>query len=277
MSRSAITLPITFATLPASPSTNPAADFDQNYSSLLNGIYDSSNGFTNALADTGTANVYVVTCPTGPPSLAPSGYANGMSISFLVGNTNTGASTLNVNSLGTVPIVSVSGNALGANALLAGYMANVRYYNGNFYLLNALTSAIINTQVVFATPTTQTVNCLGGSSVYVTCSTAATNGSYILNLTNLSSGTDVWIQDYPAATNSNIRFKITAATPASVAYAITAIYGNVTGGSFNMVSAGDIGNNANGGFNVYTYRGVTASSISGGPGTPFLNLQAATY
>lgn len=82
--------------------------------------------------DTGTANAYVIALSPTPAALTP-----GMEIRFKVLNTNTGASTLNVNSLGLVSIVHADGTALNANDLTAGQIAIGLYDGTNIQLPRA--------------------------------------------------------------------------------------------------------------------------------------------
>lgn len=84
----------------------------------------------NYVADTGSgSNIYVVTL--GPALVAP---VVGMPIRTRIAHSNSGASTLNVNGLGAVAIHDSLGNALKANALRAGMIAEF-FYDGTFYQL----------------------------------------------------------------------------------------------------------------------------------------------
>ncbi len=71
--------------------------------------------------DTGTANTYAVALSPDPTALV-----DGMSVTFRALNTNTGASTLNLNGLGAVGITA-NGNALGAGQIVAGGDYDVTY------------------------------------------------------------------------------------------------------------------------------------------------------
>ncbi len=75
--------------------------------------------------DTGTANAYAVTLSPAPSVLTP-----GMLVNILqIANTNTGAATLAVNGLSTLPILLAKGTALSGAELTAGYGAIVRLNN----------------------------------------------------------------------------------------------------------------------------------------------------
>jgi uncharacterized membrane protein YgcG len=72
--------------------------------------------------DTGAANAYVVSLP-----VSPAAYADGLTLSFRAIYSNTGASTINVNSLGAVSILRNDGSALQANDILAGQIVMLSY------------------------------------------------------------------------------------------------------------------------------------------------------
>lgn len=80
--------------------------------------------------DTGLVNAYVIT-----PTTVFTAYANGQTFSFLPANTNTGASTLNVNGLGTKAI-QFQGGALVTGNLSVSAIATVVYNGTSFQLVN---------------------------------------------------------------------------------------------------------------------------------------------
>lgn len=82
-------------------------------------------------ADTGTANTYAATLPLNVVS-----YITGMRVYLKVLHANTAASTININSLGTKSIKTTNGNALIANNLIVGMIAELVYDGTNFQLLN---------------------------------------------------------------------------------------------------------------------------------------------
>lgn len=67
-------------------------------------------------------------------SVAPAAYYQGMSFTFIVGTTNTGAATINVNALGAKNIFR-EGKALAGGELVAGNVATVAYDGTQFVLL----------------------------------------------------------------------------------------------------------------------------------------------
>jgi len=83
--------------------------------------------------DAGTsANTYVVSLGSG--TSAPTALAAGMMISFLPANTNTGASTLNVNGIGATAIV-FNGVAVPAGDIAKGIITTVQYDGTSFELI----------------------------------------------------------------------------------------------------------------------------------------------
>lgn len=91
--------------------------------------------------DTGAANAYVLTF-----NANFSAYTDGIVIYWIPANTNTGASTINVNGLGAVPIVNQDGSALYVGQLQAGQFAEIAYSSGSFYLISFKQLPTINTQ-----------------------------------------------------------------------------------------------------------------------------------
>jgi hypothetical protein len=88
--------------------------------------YGSDGGFYQ---DSGTADAYALTRIIGTFK-SPKAYFDGMSVSFVVGNSNTGASTINVVSLGSKAITDDFGNALTGGELVAGKYVTLRYDAG---------------------------------------------------------------------------------------------------------------------------------------------------
>lgn len=83
--------------------------------------------------DTGSAaNTYVITL-----SPAPTSYVDGMGIAVKIAHTSTGASTINVNSLGAKTILNPDGTAIGSGDLVAGSIYSLKYNTttGNFILV----------------------------------------------------------------------------------------------------------------------------------------------
>ncbi|MEM9049866.1 MAG: hypothetical protein AAGC92_14235 [Pseudomonadota bacterium] len=93
--------------------------------------------------DTGTANAYLVALPT-----APAAYVIGMMVRFAPLNTNTGSSTINVNSLGAANIRDYNGAALASGVLQAGVPAEIVYDGTQFRHQHVTTSVVPNNNTV---------------------------------------------------------------------------------------------------------------------------------
>lgn len=92
-------------------------------------ILSSSDDTDVYAADTGSPNTYAIDVGANPAS-----YAAGQVYRFKAGNANTGASTLNVDSLGAVSIVKQASAALEANDIRAGDLVTVVHDGSNFQL-----------------------------------------------------------------------------------------------------------------------------------------------
>lgn len=78
-------------------------------------------------ADTGSANTYVVTLAKVPPA-----YVEGMRVTFKAATANTGASTIDVNGLGTKSLRMFDGSALSAGVVTVGLFV-VAVYDGTLF------------------------------------------------------------------------------------------------------------------------------------------------
>jgi hypothetical protein len=113
-------LPNTFATLTGN---QPASLLDENFNDLAIAPQYSS-------AVSGVDNI-VLTTP-----LTFAAYVAGMSFIFTATGNNTGAMTVNVNSLGAVTLYKNNNQAMQANDVVAGGAYQIYYDGTNFHLLN---------------------------------------------------------------------------------------------------------------------------------------------
>jgi hypothetical protein len=96
-------------------------------------------GSTSAsYVDSGTANQYTLTSISTEPLEQ---YETGMVVSFIVGAGNTGASTVDVNSLGTKAITRINGNPLAGSEMATGAHILMRYDGAKFVILNPFMTA----------------------------------------------------------------------------------------------------------------------------------------
>ena len=88
-------------------------------------------------ADSGSANAYVIT-------LAPAvtAYAAGQTFRFRAANANTGASTINVNSVGAKSIVKDVSTALAAGDINAGEVITIAYDGTNFQMVPTIDATV---------------------------------------------------------------------------------------------------------------------------------------
>lgn len=94
-------------------------------------VFIQKNGAKYA-ASTTAANTYTATL-----SPAPTAYTTGMVVFIKFTNANTGAATINLNSLGAKSITDRSGNILGVGDIADGMLAVLGYDGTNFQLLNS--------------------------------------------------------------------------------------------------------------------------------------------
>ena len=89
-----------------------------------------NSGTTTLISITGTDTI------TGTVSPTLTAYVAGQAFSFVVAATNTGAVTLNINSLGAIAVTRTGAVALVAGDMVAGQVAVVEYDGTRFQLLN---------------------------------------------------------------------------------------------------------------------------------------------
>ena len=107
-------------------------------------------------ADSVGTDAYAVALP-----VAPSAYADGLIIRFKAGIGNTGACTLNVNTLGAIAIKRPDQTDTITGDILANQIVEVTYRDGNFYMISPLPtlhfSHGVDTRAVDAASGTQNI------------------------------------------------------------------------------------------------------------------------
>jgi len=128
-----VNIPNTFAT---STSAIPLSYLDQDFNALANATNDLAT-YSNYVLDTGAVNAYIANYPT---SIVTSSLTGGLRLQFKAANTNTGASTLNVQvnsvSIGSGSLRLSDGSALVANTIVANAIVDVQYDGTNFQVMN---------------------------------------------------------------------------------------------------------------------------------------------
>lgn len=123
----------------ANPLANdPKSQGDDHLRLIKAALLNTFAGFTGMVVVAGTeaqgatANDYTVTV-----SPAPAAYTTSMLVVFKAAHTNIGAATVQVNALGTKPLLDVDGNAMAAGAIASGALV-LAYYDGtSFYAISA--------------------------------------------------------------------------------------------------------------------------------------------
>ena len=228
-----ITIPNTFAN---ATTAIPLSQLDNNYSTITSAIND-ANTYGNYAADSGSANAYVVTLAN-----LTTTYNAGLPIQFKAANTNTGASTLNVNSQGAKNIY-FNNAALAANVIQANAIVSVVYDGTQFQML----SVNGTTPTAYGTVTNVSVTSANGFTGSVATSNTTPNITITTSVTGVLKGNGTAISAATAGTDyvapnvattftaaqtftgstSNIAIAMTNATePATVS--ATAATGNIT-------------------------------------------------
>jgi len=104
-------------------------------------------------ADSGATDAYAITL-----SPAPGSYTTGMVVNFKANTANTGAATLNVNSLGAKTIKKQKDLDLSDNDIKAGSIVQVVYDGTNFQMLNPVTNTVSSLIGVMTTDFTHANN-----------------------------------------------------------------------------------------------------------------------
>lgn len=111
-------------TLDSSNESTPDPDTSQ----LARSITEASQS-AQFYTDGGTADTYVLSAVGSWEQ--PTAYRNGQAVRFAPGNNNTGASTVNVSSIGVKDLVDASGSALTGGELVAGVEVTIVYNSGS--------------------------------------------------------------------------------------------------------------------------------------------------
>ena len=151
-------------------------------------------------ADAGSNDSYAITL-----SPAPSAYAVGQKFSFKANTVNTGAATLNVNSLGAKTIVKYVNTTLADGDIAAGQFVTVIYDGTNFVLQNPvanvpLTTAPLSQQdipmITSGTILETTKLCTDSTKNILIVAYSITGGSMNLNRYDKDSRTGQWWLSY---------------------------------------------------------------------------------
>lgn len=132
-------------------------------------------------ASTTAANTYTATLSPVPPS-----YTNAMGVLIKFTNANTGAATLNLNTLGAKSIKRLDGSDLLSGDIYAGMFALMFYDGTNFQLINPLkkspsVQSVTTTTTLTASAFSSMIVCTGASSYAVTLPSVTSNANKIID------------------------------------------------------------------------------------------------
>jgi hypothetical protein len=237
-----VTLPNTFGT---QGGTIPLSYLDQDFTVVTNSLNDLAT-YSNYALDSGSINNFIANYSTG---IITSSLTSGLRLQFKAANTNTGASTLQVQvntiSIGTAAIRLTDGSALSAGQIVSGAIVDVVYDGTNFQLLNDPGGG---SSVV--TDLTVTGNlAVTGTSTFTGNVTANIANVTTVNVTTANANTVI-------ATTANL-------TNATITTAnVTTINGNVATFTGNVTITSN-GSNVQGNLTLGNISVLGASNISG--------------
>lgn len=194
----------------------PLSQLDANFNQLAT-FLNNPNNYANYLVDSGTANTYVVAFATGD---APTSYIAGLTLVIKITNTNTGAATLNVNSLGAKNITKRGASALVGGDLQASSVMVLVYDGTQFQIItNVASPSGSNTQLQFNNNgsfggstsltwdgTTLSANALALTNVLSPTygGTGVNNGSNTITVAGNVSHAGAFTQTFTAAANTSL-------------------------------------------------------------------------
>lgn len=208
----------------------------------------SCSGCTTAVYCVGTGT-NTITCPGVP---TPGSYTVGMTVGLQAGGNNTGATTVNINSLGAKNILS-GGIALTAGALTTGSVYTIYYDGTEFNLQSASVTSVTGTGILTASPSTGLValnvaGTSGGVPYFSASNTWASSAALASNALVIGGGAGT----APFTSAANLTFGGSHGT--NILYSLGGI---ITDGTFNStVTGGTNGFQVNGGTAFITGAGL---------------------
>lgn len=250
-------------------STNPTA-IGNNDTRILQNAYNT---------DSGTANTYAITL-----GVSPGAYSSGQIYIFKATNANTGASTLNVNSLGVKSVKTAAGAALTGGTIIAGQIVLVEYDGTNFQMLSNAANAALpifggtgaDGALAVASGTTN-IDCAGAHFLVKNYSSISITGTGAIKFINPhANGTTIIIKSQGNVTLTS------SATPMIDASGMGAAGG--TGGTVNSSSTSTLpGTNGNLGYGFSPFPSnfglgsTSASAGTDGAVSTTVSLQSFVY
>lgn len=215
--------------------------------------------YANYAADTGAANAYAVA-----PVPALPGYTAGQVVILKPANAVTGASTLNVNTLGAKAVKTQDGSDLSANAMVAGGVFVLVYDGTNFILTNPATTGNFLLAKGTAVASASTTDIGASNSDYVEVS-----GTTTITALGTSTGRNhVWVKFQSALTLTHNATSLILPTGANITTAAgdVAEFVRVTGGNWQCL-----------GYHPASGKPVAATARGDMPAGAVIQSVAATY
>lgn len=226
-------------------------------------------------ADAGANDTYVITL-----SPAPTAYTTGMKISFKANTINTGAATLNVNSLGAKTIVKGVNTTLADGDIAAGMFCTVIYDGTNFVLQNPVVPAISITDLSnYAANTLETNVTWNTFQVPMYYSSAGvvpgwhisgmasslTSGGYggAGGLLELNSGGAAYMSAFLPGTSSTTRYDFSGSKDVRIKFRWKAGASNILGVGFADTTDIYASNSANGNSARFIFSSGTLYAVTG--------------
>jgi hypothetical protein len=155
------------------------------------GSYDSIPAINDTTTFSNLITVAGTNALTGLATPALSGYAAGAQYSFIAQNNNTGAVTIDIDTLGVKSITKLGTTALDAGDIVAGALTLIEYDGTRFQLINVASNTfryIVEPTTISATASTGTINYDVSTQSIVYYTTAAT-ANWTLNFRSSSTVT----------------------------------------------------------------------------------------
>jgi len=151
------------------------------------------HGTTDYAVDTGVADAYLVSLP-----YTPSGYVDGLHVRMRALNTNTGASTINVNSLGVKSIRLIDSSVLTAGDITAGGAVDLTYSTATGYFHVSANTNIAATSVAVSVSAAAAASNSAAAAAASAAAAAASAASI------LHQSSRVWISDTTASNSATV-------------------------------------------------------------------------
>lgn len=226
-------------------------------------------------ADAGSNDTYVITL-----SPAPTAYTTGMKISFKANTINTGAATLNVNSLGAKTIVKGVNTTLADGDIAAGMFCTVIYDGTNFVLQNPVVPAISITDLSNYTANTLETNITWNTfqvpmyyssagvvpGWYISgMASSLTSGGYggAGGLLELNSGGAAYMSAFLPGTSSTTRYDFSGSKDVRIKFRWKAGASNILGVGFADTTDIYASNSANGNSARFIFSSGTLYAVTG--------------